>query len=152
MKNKVYFTSHDIGCLIDESCGTAEDLNLRTIALARQCGAKLGRLPSVRNEDYDQIVSEIADSAVDALNCLPNLPDYCSFFFEDNSLFFAPSVENAREDCPTVSSNGMRDSGDVDEVKDPNFRGNWLSVNDHGNATLYCRDDAGQDVVIWSVV
>lgn len=154
-------------CLIDESCGSATDLNLRTIEFAREFGAKLGRLPSVRHDDYDQIISEMADSAVDHLNTLDGLPPYCSFHFEDNSLFLTPSVECAKEDVGFISQEEISEETSQEDASYPadGFRGEWLHVSDHGNATLYVRETTGKshlrdgvwieetrDVEIWSVV
>lgn len=69
---------------------------------------------------------------------------FVSWFFEDNSLFLLPSVESAREDVGFVSS--------VDqEWPDDDYTGEWLHVNDHGNATLYLREN-GQDKEIWGII
>lgn len=124
-----------VGCIIDASCDSADSLNLETIRFARTYGAKLGRLPSVRNADYSQIVSEMADSAVDHLNGLPSLPEFCFFTFEDNCLFLVPDVDRAKEDCAFVSSHET-------EFPPTDFRGLWLHVSDHGNAELYLRTGA----------
>lgn len=145
MKTTPFSKASSLGCIIDASCLSATSLNLAAIAIGRQWGAKLGRLPSKRSDDFDQIVSEMADSAVDHLNCLPDLLPYCSFFFEDNSLFYVPDVESAKEDCGFVT--GQRDpSGQYDcdetdrDYPAADFRGDWLHVSDHGNATLYVRE------------
>lgn len=96
------------------------------------------------NEDYSQELSDLADEALDYLNGL-DLPAYCSFYFEDNSLFLAPSIESAREDVGFVS-------GRDEDYPAEDYVGEWLHVNDHGNATLYVRDAAGCDLEIWSIV
>lgn len=145
MKTTPFSKASSLGCIIDASCLSATSLNLATIAIGRQWGAKLGRLPSKRSDDFDQIVSEMADSAVDHLNCLPDLLPYCSFFFEDNSLFYVPDVESAKEDCEFVSSRETERPAD-------DFRGQWLHVSDHGNCTLYSRDENGADRELWSIV
>lgn len=134
-------TSQHIGCVLDASCESALSLNLRTIALARTFGAKLGRLPGKRSDDYAQVMSEMADSAVDHLNGLP-LPLFCSFSFDDNCLFLSPSVESAREDCAFVSRERTGDETDDNDPAYPraDYRGEWLHVSDHGNATLYVRE------------
>ena len=64
--------------------------------------------------------------------------------FEDNSLFYAPSIESAREDVEFVSSR-------ENEYPSEDFKGEWLHVSDHGNATLYVREN-GQDREVWGVV
>ncbi len=112
------------------------------IAYAREFGAKLGRLPGRRTDDCDQIVSEMADSALDYLNGLDGLPPYCSFSFDDNSLFLFPDVESARESVDFVSRKERDETTDEDDPAFParDFRGEWLHVSDHGNATLYLRE------------
>jgi hypothetical protein len=90
-------------------------------------------------ENGSQMLSELADDALDFLNGLDGLP-YCSFYFEDNSLFYAPCVENVQDDVETFSDQPADD-----------YEGEWLHVNDHGNATLYVRSN-GEDKEIWGVV
>jgi hypothetical protein len=43
------------------------------------------------------------------------------------------------------------DSEDSSRPAD-SFRGEWLHVNDHGNATLYIRNEDGKDSEVWSIV
>ena len=57
-----------------------------------------------------------------------------------------PCLVVPREDVGFVSGQDGRDYPDDD------YRGEWLSVSDHGNATLYVRGDDGQDKEIWGVV
>lgn len=159
MKKKRIEMRENIGCLLDGSCNSAEDIDLRIIEFARAYGAKLGRLPSQRAEDYGQILSELADSAVDYLNDHNVIP-FTAFEIEDNSLFFSPLVESAREDCEFVSVKSLEDARRMGIETDPEnsdyppaeYRGLWLHVNDHGNATLYERGADGKDVEIWAVV
>ena len=152
MKTKTFpkLTKRDIGCIIDCSCDSADTLNERTIELAAQYGFDAGE-PIEDNEDKSQILSELGDNAVAFLN-EQELPSYCSFFFDDNSLFLAPCIENAREDVGFVS--GQKEDADPEDSDYPNadYRGEWLHVSDHGNATLYCRGEDGKDIEIWSVV
>lgn len=160
MKNKLKLSRYSLGCVLDASSDSATDLNLETIALARRYGAKLGRLPSVKREDYDQIVSEMADSAVNHLNDLESLPPYCSFYFEDNCLFLMPSLESAEESVGFKSRKERDETTSADDAAYPcdSFRGEWLHASDHGNATLYVREDAPSnaggfaDREIWSLV
>ena len=105
-------TKNDIGILIDCSCYSADRLNYRTIEFAAVYGLELDsdekkllarfRLDVMREDDSESL-SWSADRALDYLNGL-ELPSYCSFYFEDNSLFLAPCIENAREDIEFVSS------------------------------------------------
>ncbi len=89
--------SESIGIVLDCSADSADTLNERTISLAEDYGFKFEPLPDEDNEDYSQILSETSDDAVDFLNDLDGLP-YCYFAFEDNSLFYLPSIDNVRED------------------------------------------------------
>lgn len=146
-------TKKDIGIVIDESAGSADGLNNRTIKLAMSHGFKLDddgeailqkyAESEMGGEDYDSL-SEMAYEAIDYLNGL-ELPAYCSFYFEDNSVFLLPSIEVAKESVEFVSSR-KRDYP-ADE-----FRGEWLHISDHGNATLYVRNEQGRDVEQWAIV
>jgi hypothetical protein len=132
-----------IGCVIDNSSFNADDCNSETIDFAESYGFKYETLPSEENEDYSQILSEVADDAVSFLNdqdCLP----YCSFYFEDNSLFYAPSIEMAREDVGFVSS-------EENEWPSDDYQGEWLHINERGNCSLYVREN-GEDKEIWGIV
>jgi hypothetical protein len=152
-------TGNDIGCWIDASCDSADTCNQRTVETAVEYGMVLSdddkKLLTrfdhdVTKEDDSQWLSELGDDAVSFLNGL-DLPSYCYFEFEDNSLFLLPSVENAKEDVGFISGG---EDADLDDSDYPaaDFRGEWLHVSDHGNATLYCRNDDGKDTEIWSIV
>lgn len=139
----VKFGASFIGCVIDGSADSADYINERTIDFAKSYGFKTdGDLGRDDDEDYSQILSEEGDRAVSFLNDQELLP-YCSFYFDDNSLFYAPSLESAKEDLPTFN--------DASEL-DFDGPGEWLHVNDHGNVTLYVRDDKGEDKEIWGIV
>ena len=146
---KTQFTKSDIGCVLDCSCDSADYLNQRTIDLAESYGFKYSPLPDENDEDYGQILSEVADQSVDFLNDQDGL-QYCSFYFEDNSLFYGPCIENVREDVGFVSGQKPHDENDSD-YPPSDFEGEWLHVNDHGNATLYVREN-GNDTEVWGIV
>jgi hypothetical protein len=152
----VKFGAHFIGCVLDCSSYSAHDLDERILTFAQSHGYKLSApLPDseivAANVDkameavaeYDEALSEEADSAVDWLNG-QDLLSYCSFYIDDNSLFYGPSIESAQEDVGFRSSREQEYPGD-------DYEGEWLHVNDHGNATLYVRQ-AGEDREIWGVV
>jgi hypothetical protein len=83
------FTKKDVGCFIDGSAMSAEWINKEVIQFAEKHGFELhpmDSIPSEDDEDYEQILSEIADEAVEYLSdslC----DDEACFIFEDNSLF-----------------------------------------------------------------
>lgn len=134
-----------VGCYVDESSGSADDCNLRTIQFAQGYGFKTdGNIDVSDLDEGDEILSEIADDAVSFLNEQETRP-FMYWTHEDNSLFLCADVDSAHEDVEFISSK------DQDYPHD-SFRGEWLHVSDHGNATLYVRGDNGEDKEVWSVV
>lgn len=137
------------GCYVDESAGSAEDCNRRTIEFAEMYGfeheeiTEPGEDDTEAMDDYKQAISEIADEAVDFLND-HNETHFTYWTIDDNSLFLMANVDGAKEDCEFTTTT-TKDEPDADYV------GLWLSVSDHGNATLYERKD-GKDTEIWGVV
>ena len=97
-----------VGCYIDESAGSANDCNRRTIEFAKAYGFEHGDdMPDAdaddTADDYSQWLSETGDEAVSFLNELETR-SFMSWQFEDNSLFLMADVDGAREDCGFVSS------------------------------------------------
>jgi hypothetical protein len=129
-----------VGCYVDESAGSADDCNRRTIEFAQAYGFKPGR---GWHHSRSEGLSCRADSAVDFLNGQENRP-FLYWQFEDNSLFLVPDVDGAKEDCEFTSTEEQDYPAD-------DYQGEWLHVTDHGNATLYCRVN-GQDKEVWSCV
>lgn len=131
-----------VGCHVDASSESADYCNEQTIEFAEQFGFTF---EGERDDDDDsQTLSELGDCAVDYLNELESR-SFLSWTFEENSLFLAANVDGAREDCEFVSSKEQ-------DCPPDDYRGEWLHVSDHDNATLYVRDEAGKDTEIWSVV
>ena len=150
------FGKRFIGCVLDCSCDSADAINERTIKFAQGYGFDAGEWQDEigeDDEDRSQVLSELADDAVNWLNEQDLLP-YCSFCFEDNSLFYMPNVESARDDVGFVSRRDVDETTDQDDASYPaaDYRGEWLHVSDHGNATLYVRGENGQDTEVWSLV
>ncbi len=142
----VKFDKSFLGIVLDGAYDSADSINRETVSFAEQYGFTFDR-PAPENEDdedFGQIWSELGDDAVSFLNDQDLLP-YCSFYFEDNSLFYTPSIEMASEDVEFKSSR-------ENEYPEDDFTGEWLHVNDHGNATLYVRNDKGEDKELWSLV
>lgn len=156
------FSGKDIGCIIDGSASSADYLNRRIVSFAIEYGFdvddELRKLLArfdydVTKDDDSELLNYYADDAVDYLN-QAELPSYCGFIVEDNSLFLMAWVDNAKDDVGFVSGGADADPDDSDyPAKD--YEGEWLHVNDHGNATLYVRsrDNDGNvvDDEIWSV-
>lgn len=139
----VTYKSLGVGCYVDCSADSADTCNERTIAFARDYGFEHAPLPPEDAEDYSQALSETGDDALEYLNGLETR-SFMYWKFEDNSLFLTVDIDGAKEDCGFVSSR-------TQEEPDADFEGEWLHVNDHGNATLYVRE-GGKDREIWSVV
>lgn len=155
-KQTVTANRERLGCYIDESAGSSDDCNLRTIEFAEAYGFEHEPLPEADREedadDYSQTLSGVAEDAVNFLNDHNETP-FAFWTFEDNSLFLVANVEGAKEDCEFMS--------DADNDEPPaGFRGYWLSISDHGNATLYDRSERADadgngkenDREIWGVV
>jgi hypothetical protein len=136
------FGASFIGCVIDGSASSSDYINERTIDFAKDFGFECEDIDE-NDEDYSQMLSEEGDNAISFLNSQDNLP-YCYWYFEDNSLFFAPYIDNVKEDVGFVSSRET-------EYPDDDYEGEWLHVSDHGNATLYVRTN-GKDNEIWGIV
>ena len=95
------------------------------------------------SEHDSEILAEVVDSAIDYLNTLEDRP-FMYWGFEDGNFGLWVNVDGAREDCGFVSSRKQ-------EYPEDDYQGEWLHVSDHGNATLYVREN-GKDREIWSVV
>jgi hypothetical protein len=120
---------------------------LRTIQFAASYGFAAGSLPDGDSEDYSQALSDMADNAVMFLNDLETR-SFMSWQFEDNSLFLSVDVDVCREQ---LSEDGQFISSRKQDYPPDDYQGEWLHVSDHGNATLYVREN-GKDTEIWSVV
>lgn len=95
-------------------------------------------------ENKSETLDELANEAVEFLN---DQEHRTAMFwtFEDNSLFLIADVDSAREQVEFISSSKQ-------DYPPDDYRGEWLHVSDHGNATLYNRGEDGKDVEIWSFV
>lgn len=128
--------------------------------------ALVGEAQDAWNEDGETLTdpdraSELVDELTDALQEFA--APYCVFWAHlgDGACFgFWPDIESAKESAGFVSVKSHRDAAalgietDPDDCSHPHpdFRGEWLHVNDHGNCTLYVREENGKDREIWSVV
>lgn len=117
-------------------------------------------------EDGEESGPEIVDELIDALQMFA--PSFCTFGAHpgDGADFgFWPDVDAARDGVEFVSFKshdaarraGVETDKDDTAYPSPTFRGEWLHVNDHGNATLYLRTGHPSaplftDRELWSVV
>ena len=137
------------GVIVDNSAGTYTDREWNR-SLAETLRELAGDEPAEQflaeiEETDAEWQHEITDELHDALSEFA--PPHCYVGYSDCEPGVSgcwPSVESAKEDCGFVSS---RDQ----DYPPADYRGEWLHVDDHGNATLYVRDEHG-DREIWSVV
>lgn len=85
----IQYDNPKVGCYIDESAGSADECNERTIQFAESYGftyENIGHLSDPNSDWYSETLSEIADDAVDYLNTLETRDGYYWEFY-DNSLY-----------------------------------------------------------------
>lgn len=141
MKTKtIAYDFPQVGCYIDESAGSADDCNRRTIEFAQAYGFKPGRGVWQMGSEG---LSWVGDKAVEFLNDLETRTALY-WTFEDNSLFLVADPESAKEQVGFVSSRDQEYPAD-------DYTGEWLHVNERGNCTLYMRQ-SGEDKEIWGIV
>lgn len=144
-----------IGCYLDQSYCNACEHDARTIRLAADYGYEiddetrklLARCDcDVLSDDRDdaQTLSETADEACEFLNGLETRSYlYWGNNGEAGAFGLWANVESAEEDCEKFA--------DGSEVP-ADFTGEWLQVSDHGNVSLYVRDESGKDSEVWGIV
>jgi hypothetical protein len=175
MKTQNTYGSPSIGCYLDQSYCNACEHDGRTVRLAMEYGFQpsaddfklLARLDNdVLSDERDdaQCLSELADEAIDWLNSQETRPFlYWANDGEANAFGLWPSVESAKEDVGFMSGQKEDASEQDSDYPADDYRGEWLHVSDHGNCTLYVREDAPSnpnslcagpyfDREIWSVV
>ena len=103
-------------------------------------------------EQGEEHASELIDSLCDCLSEFAPPFAYFGAHEGDGACFgYWANVQGAREECEFVSSKRQEYPAD-------DYRGEWLHVNDHGNATLYVREDSPAspdsyaDRELWGVV
>jgi hypothetical protein len=86
------------GCILDRSHASALDLDLAIVRLAELYGFPHlsvwpnGRPYSPEDEEYPEVMRDLADGAVDWLN--ERAPEGLAYVVEDNSLFLWPIDED----------------------------------------------------------
>lgn len=121
--------------------------------------ALVGEAQDAWNEDGEtlqdeDVASEMVNDLQDALsdNFAPMYGYFGAHEGDESDFGYWIDIEHAKESVEFVSSRSAEFPAD-------DFRGDWLHVNDHGNCTLYVREDAGpgsddsyQDEEVWGVV
>jgi len=163
------------GCYFDHSYQNDAKLSVRIIELAVSLGwidpeaqaLSICEANDWLNDDASEALSEASEDAINWLNEKESRPFLSwSNSGEVNAFGLWPNVESAKEDCAFVSCKdaaaAKRLCMDCDP-EDPSypeadFRGEWLHVSDHGNCTLYVRENENTgkptyfDREIWSLV
>lgn len=98
----------------------------------------------IKEDHLSEQLSSLAEEAIEYLNEQETRP-YMYWTHEDNSLYLTFDMDSAREDVDFVSGQGGQD------YPNDEYRGEWLHISDHGNATLYIRNNRGEDREVWSV-
>jgi hypothetical protein len=138
-----------IGCYLDHAYYNATELSVAIIELAEGLGFTVDA--ELREAmDSEEPDPETLDYGAQEAEDWLNEQETRSFLYWGNdgdagAFGLWPAVDSAREDCEFVSSRKQ-------EYPEDDYRGEWLHVNDHGNATLYARGDDGEDEEVWSIV
>ena len=131
--------SNELRCLVGKEAAAAWPY-LSTLTGADDCLAEIQDSDS-EPADTQEIINEL----IDFLSALA--PPYCYFGAHPGNgsdFGFWPDFDAIEEeDLPRVE--------DASELPD-DFVGEWLLVNNHGNATLYTRITAPQDVAEWDCI
>lgn len=157
-----------IGCYIDGANQPQIEGDARSVRLCEYFGRVLDRETSnfcrrVENDvtterDYEQ-GDGFSTEAEEWLNDNAENPTYAYWGWDDGNFGLWPSVENAKDGCDFVSVKSLNDARCLGIDTDPedssyppkDYVGHWLHVSDHGNCTLYLRQN-GNDTEIWGVV
>lgn len=97
------------------------------------------------DDDLEESSYFLNETLVDALNACAPTGIYFGSHPGDGSNFGFWVSEWFAEDF-----DGFKSSREQ-EYPDDDYQGEWLHVNDHGNVTLYVREN-GQDFEVWSCV
>ena len=156
-----------IGCYIDGANQPQIEGDVRTVRLAEDFGRLLDRetrnfcrrveLKVATERDYE-MSDDFSREAEEWLNDNASIT-YAYWGWDDGNFGLWPSVENAKDGCDFVSVKSLADAQRLGIETDPedssyppkDYEGRWLHISDHGNCTLYLRQD-GKDTEVWGVV
>lgn len=121
----------------------SEDCESFDAEAAKETTLEIGELYLQAPETLETALIEIADELIESINDENDVP-FTSCHWHESVLGIWPNIEGAKEECEFTSSQEQEWPAD-------DYEGEWLHVNDHGNATLYNRSE-GEDQEIWSAV
>lgn len=174
MEKSKYPKSPAIGCYFDGCFGqTYNDIRLIDMALGwGWVDEDASRLSDIAEDDMSledvDLLLEVANDAEEWLNQQETRTGLY-WAWDDGNFGLWVNVESVKEDVGFVSVKSHTDAKRLDIETDPDdscfpppsYEGEWLHVNDHGNCTLYFREQLGakedgscdyKDNEIWSVV
>lgn len=172
---KITYPKHaTIGCYFDGAHGQTYN-DLRLLRMAMEWGfedADATQLVEIEEDDLTtddiELLSYVTDDAEEWLN-EQEQRSFMYWGWEDGNFGLWVNVDSAKEDVGFVSVKSLQDAKRLEIETDPedssnpphDYEGEWLHVNDHGNCTLYFREQLGakedgscdyKDNEIWSVV
>ena len=166
-----------IGCYLDHANYNVDELNRRIIGLAMSFGYALdidaqATMQAYADRDDDaersngpdsdlgEQLNWLADEAIDWLNNQEHRTGLYWANDGDRNAFglWVNDIENIKDEVGFVSVKSHADARRLDIETDPDdpayppadYRGEWLHVSDHGNCTLYIREDAPKSGAAWN--
>lgn len=157
-----------MGCYLDQANYNNDELSSEICAIAQGYGwqpdsegqALLDKSTDELTSDESETLGYLSEEAIDWLNSQETRPFmYWANEGEANAFGLWANVDGAKEDCGFISHEEVSEETDPENADYPaaDYRGEWLHVNDHGNCTLYVREDASNadgylDHEVWAVV
>ena len=176
MKTNTKYPS--IGCYINGANQPCDEGTVRLIRLTEDFGRKLDRETSnycrrveldCQRKDDPNLNPWFDDEAVEWMNDNVSVP-YAWWGWNDGDFGLWPcEIEDIKDEIGFVSVKSLADAAALGIETDPedsdypphDYEGEWLHVSDHGNCTLYVREQLGahpdgsthfKDHYVWSVV
>lgn len=113
---------------------------------AWDCFDESGDNLDTAKEESGEVSEIINETLFDALQLFAPAYGYFGAHEGDGSDFgYWVNIDDVKERVGFVSSREQ-------DYPPDDYRGEWLHVNDHGNCTLYVRDEQGNDREIWAIV
>jgi hypothetical protein len=148
------YKTPSLGCYINGTNQNQNEADAHLLNLAQSFGMELDRearnfIAQIANDclssEYENISADLAQEAEDWLNDQEKR-SYLFWYWYQGDFGLYVDLESAKEDLQdTIYNDSFPTEGEF-------FNNEWLHINDHGNTTLYYRDDKGQDHIIWAIV